>query len=206
MATKIRLARRGRKRKPIYNIVVADARAPRDGKYIERLGLFNPNVHPPEVTLDTERALQWILTGAQPTETAKMILSKQGVMLKKHLAVGVRKGALTQEQANEKYSTWLDQHGPQVALDAEAARKAKAQADAQAKAEADAKARAEAEAKRKEDEAKAAEEAKKAEAEAKAAEEASAAETEAEVTATAEEAAPAEETAAEAKAEDKKED
>jgi small subunit ribosomal protein S16 len=202
MATKIRLARRGRKRKPIYNIVVADARAPRDGRFIEKIGLFNPNVHPPAVTLDTERALTWLLTGAQPTETAKMILSKHGVMLKKHLQVGVRKGAITQDQADEKYQAWMEKHGPAVEMEAAQARKEKEAAAAQAKIAEAIKARAAAEEKRKQEEAdavkKAAEEAKAAaEAEAKEAEAVAAETAEPEAAEPAAEEAPAENTAAE---------
>lgn len=107
MAVKIRLARRGRKRYPFYSIVVADARAPRDGRFIEKLGTFNPNVNPEQIVLDTDRALYWVMTGAQPTETARDILSNSGVMLRKHLQVGVQKGAITQEDADAKYNAWL---------------------------------------------------------------------------------------------------
>lgn len=106
MATKIRLARRGRKKKPVYDIVVADGRAPRDGKFIEKLGSYNPNTDPATIVLNEDRALHWVMTGAQPTDTGRAILSYQGIMLKKHLQVGVNKGAITQEQADEKFDAW----------------------------------------------------------------------------------------------------
>ncbi len=107
MATKIRLARRGRKKRPIYDVVVADSRSPRDGKFIEKLGSFNPNVHPPQISIDNEKAFQWVMTGAQPTQTARKILSIEGIMMRKHLQVGVNKGAITQDQADEKFAAWL---------------------------------------------------------------------------------------------------
>ena len=106
MAVKIRLARRGRKKLATYNIVVADARAPRDGRSIEKLGHYNPNTHPATILLKEESALQWLLKGAQPTNTARNILSSQGVLLKKHLQLGVDKGAMTQEEANKKLEAW----------------------------------------------------------------------------------------------------
>jgi small subunit ribosomal protein S16 len=106
MATKIRLQRHGRKRKPFYHVVVADARAPRDGRIVEKLGTFNPNVEPPLVELNFDAAVKWVLNGATPTDTARMLLSKEGVMLKKHLQVGVNKGAITQEAADEKFGAW----------------------------------------------------------------------------------------------------
>jgi small subunit ribosomal protein S16 len=107
MPAKIRLARHGRKRKPIYHIVVADSRAPRDGKLIEKIGLYNPTTNPATIDLDFDKALDWLLKGAQPTETAKSILSAQGVLLKKHLLGGVKKGALTEEQAEAKFQEWI---------------------------------------------------------------------------------------------------
>ncbi len=107
MPTKIRLARHGKKRYPIYHIVVADSRAPRDGKYIEKLGLFNPNTNPATIDLNFDSALDWLIKGAQPTDTARSILSGQGVLYKKHLLGGVKKGALTEEQAEAKFNEWL---------------------------------------------------------------------------------------------------
>ena len=107
MPAKIRLQRKGRKKQPFYHIVVADARAPRDGKYIERLGSFNPMTEPATILLDADAAFDWLMKGAQPTDTAKSILKQKGVLYKKHLQRGVKKGALTQEQADEKLATWL---------------------------------------------------------------------------------------------------
>ena len=107
MATKLRLQRRGRKNHPFYQIIVADSRAPRDGKYIERIGSYNPNTNPATITLDFERALHWLQTGAEPTDTVRNILSREGVLMKKHLLGGVAKGAFTEEEADRKYEEWL---------------------------------------------------------------------------------------------------
>jgi small subunit ribosomal protein S16 len=106
MAVKIRLARRGRKKLAMYDIVVADARAPRDGKFIEKIGTYNPNTNPASIKLNEESALKWILNGAQPTDTTRAILSYKGVLLKKHLQVGVNKGAISQEIADTKFEDW----------------------------------------------------------------------------------------------------
>jgi len=106
MATKLRLQRRGRKNYPFYQIIVADSRAPRDGKYIERIGSYNPNTHPATITLDFERALYWLQTGAQPTDTVRNILSEEGVLLKKHLLGGVRKGAFDEAEAEKRFDAW----------------------------------------------------------------------------------------------------
>jgi len=106
MAVKIRLARRGRKKLAIYDIVVADARAPRDGKFIEKIGTYNPNTNPASINLNEANALKWILNGAQPTDTTRAILSYKGVLLKKHLQVGVNKGAISQEAADTKFEDW----------------------------------------------------------------------------------------------------
>lgn len=108
MAVKIRLARRGRKKMAIYDVVVADARAPRDGRFIEKIGSYNPNTDPATININNDRALKWLLNGAQPTDTVKAMLSYRGVMLKKHLQIGVQKGAITQEQADEKFQAWLN--------------------------------------------------------------------------------------------------
>ena len=108
MATKIRLQRHGKKGKPFYYIVVADGRAPRDGKFIERLGSYNPNTNPATIELNFEKAVEWVSTGATPTETAKAILSYKGVLYKNHLNGGITKGALTQDQADAKFATWLE--------------------------------------------------------------------------------------------------
>ena len=107
MATRIRLQRHGRKGYAFYQIVVADSRAPRDGRFIERIGSYNPNTNPATVDLNFDRALYWLQVGAQPTDTVRSILSKKGVMLKKHLLVGVKKGALTLEQAEVKFQAWM---------------------------------------------------------------------------------------------------
>lgn len=108
MPVKIRLQRHGKKGKPFYHIVVADSRAPRDGKFIEKLGIYNPNSNPATIDIDTDKAVDWLYKGAQPTDTARAILSYKGILYKKHLDVGVKKGALTQEQADAKFATWLE--------------------------------------------------------------------------------------------------
>lgn len=108
MATKIRLQRQGRKRRPLFHIVVADSKAPRDGKYIERLGLYNPNTNPATIDLNFDRSLHWLQVGAQPSDTAKAILSYKGVLHKDFLINGVKKGAHTLEQAEEKFTQWLE--------------------------------------------------------------------------------------------------
>ncbi|MDT3404117.1 30S ribosomal protein S16 [Mucilaginibacter terrae] len=109
MATKIRLQRHGKKGKPFYYIVVADARAPRDGRFIERIGSYNPNTNPATIDINFDKTFEWVSNGAQPTDTCRAILSYKGILYKKHLAGGVKKGALTQEQADAKFTAWLDQ-------------------------------------------------------------------------------------------------
>lgn len=104
---KIRLARRGRKKLAMFDVVVSDARAPRDGRFIEKLGTYNPLTNPASINIDNERAFHWIMNGAQPTDTVKAMLSSRGVLLRKHLQIGVNKGALTQEQADAKLAEWL---------------------------------------------------------------------------------------------------
>ncbi|MDD2512915.1 MAG: 30S ribosomal protein S16 [Proteiniphilum sp.] len=106
MATKLRLQRRGRKNHPFYQIIVADSRAPRDGKYIERIGSYNPNTHPATITLDFDRALYWLQTGAQPSDTVRNILSDEGVLMKKHLLGGVAKGAFDEAEAEKRFESW----------------------------------------------------------------------------------------------------
>ncbi|TAH26064.1 MAG: 30S ribosomal protein S16 [Cytophagales bacterium] len=115
MAVKIRLTRRGRKKLALYDIVVADARSSRDGKFIEKLGTFNPNKNPVIITLDDDKALNWVLTGAQPTDTARKLLSIRGVMMRKHLQVGVNKGAITQEVADKRFAEWLESKEQSIA-------------------------------------------------------------------------------------------
>jgi small subunit ribosomal protein S16 len=107
MAVKIRLARGGKKKKPYYWITVADARSPRDGKFLERIGSYNPMTHPATVTVNLDRALYWLGCGAIPTDTAKNLLSNQGVLYKRHLTRGVKMNILTQEQADQKFTHWI---------------------------------------------------------------------------------------------------
>lgn len=107
MAVKIRLARRGRTKLALYDVVVADARAPRDGRFIEKIGTYNPLTNPASIVLKDDRAFHWLMNGAQPTDTVKAMLSYRGVMLKKHLQIGVVKGAITQEQADAKWEEWM---------------------------------------------------------------------------------------------------
>ena len=107
MSVKMRLARHGRKRYAYYHIVVADSRAPRDGRYIERIGSYNPLTNPATIELNFDRALDWLQKGAQPTDTCRAILSYKGVLYKNHLLIGVKKGAITMEQAEAKFDTWL---------------------------------------------------------------------------------------------------
>ncbi len=138
MATKIRLSRHGRKNYAFYHIVVADSRAPRDGKFIEKIGTYNPNTNPATVELNFDSALSWISKGAQPTDTARAILSYKGVMMMHHLNGGVKKGALTQEQAETKFNTWLKEKESKIqakidALAADAQKSAKARLEAETK-------------------------------------------------------------------------
>tara|TARA_B110000879_G_scaffold52724_1_gene74874 strand:+ start:25146 stop:25685 length:540 start_codon:yes stop_codon:yes gene_type:complete len=132
MSVKIRLQRHGKKGKPFYWIVAADARAKRDGKYLEKLGTYNPNVNPAEINLNLDVTVAWLQNGAQPTDTAKNILSYKGAMLKNHLVGGIRKGALTQEQADAKFAAWLEEKAVKVS-DKEAGL-SKAQSEAKAAA------------------------------------------------------------------------
>lgn len=132
MSVKIRLQRHGKKGKPYYWIVAADARAKRDGKYLEKIGAYNPNTNPATIELDVDGAVKWLQDGAQPTDTARAILSYKGAMLKNHLAGGVSKGALTEEQAEEKFKAWLDEKAGKV--EAKTEDLAKAEAEAKAKA------------------------------------------------------------------------
>lgn len=108
MAVKIRLSRRGRKKLAMYDIVVADARAPRDGRFIEKIGTYNPNANPASIYLNAERAFEWVMKGAQPTDTVRAMLSYRGVMYKKHLQMGVEKGAISQEEADRAFELWYE--------------------------------------------------------------------------------------------------
>lgn len=154
MATKIRLQRRGRKGYPFYHIVIADSRAPRDGKFIEKVGTYNPNTDPATVSINFDRALYWLQVGAQPTDTTRNILSEEGVLLKKHLLGGVAKGAFNEAEAEKKFESWktqkmkgaeeiINKNDAKVKADAKArleaekaTNKAKAEAVAQKRAEA----------------------------------------------------------------------
>ncbi len=172
MATKIRLQRHGRKNYAFYPIVIADSRAPRDGRFIERIGSYNPNTNPATVTLNFERALYWVNNGAEPTDTVRNILSNEGVLLMKHLQGGVRKGAFDEAEAQRRFETWrankakateaIVNTAAQKKQEAEKARLAQETAQNAAKAEEVAKKKAEiAAAKAAEEAAKAAEEAAK---------------------------------------------
>ena len=108
MAVKIRLAKRGRRKLALYDIVVANQKSPRDGRFIEKLGNYNPNTSPATIVLHEDKVVQWLFNGAQPTDTVKSILSSQGILLKKHLQMGVNKGAITQEEADKKLLAWKD--------------------------------------------------------------------------------------------------
>ena len=180
MATKIRLQRNGRKSYAFYSIVIADARAPRDGRFTEKIGTYNPNTNPATVDLNFDRALYWVMVGAQPTDTVRNILSREGVYMKKHLLGGVAKGAFDEATAEARFNAWKENKQNGLAA-------LKAKEDEAKKAEA--KARLEAEKKVNEEIAKKVAEKKAAEAAAKA-------EAEAAAKAEAEEAAPAAEEAA----------
>ncbi|MBE9467005.1 MAG: 30S ribosomal protein S16 [Bacteroidetes bacterium] len=114
MPVKIRLQRQGRKKKPFYHIVIADSRAPRDGKYIERLGIYNPNTNPATIEINFDRALSWLQKGAQPTDTCRAILSYNGVLYKNHLLNGVRKGAFDEATAEVKFNEWKTQKDAKI--------------------------------------------------------------------------------------------
>lgn len=132
MPVKIRLQRHGKKGKPFYWVVAADSRSKRDGKFLEKLGTYNPNTNPATIDLNLDSAVQWLHNGAQPTDTARAILSYKGALLKHHLDGGVRKGALTQEQADAKLASWLDEKAGKV--DAKKTGLSTAKADAKAAA------------------------------------------------------------------------
>lgn len=121
MPVKIRLQRRGRTKRPFYHIVVADGRAPRDGRFIEKIGSYNPMTKPATIELDRDRAFDWLMKGAQPTDTARAILRFKGVMYRKHLMRGVSKGALTTEQADAMYQKWIDEKESKIAARVQAA-------------------------------------------------------------------------------------
>ena len=129
MAVKIRLQRHGKKDSAYYHVVVADGRAPRDGKFIEKLGIYNPNLNPAKIDIDFDSTLSWLMKGAQPTDTCRAILSYKGVLMKKHLLEGVKKGALTEAQVEQKFTKWQDEKagkivGKQDRLQSESSKKA----------------------------------------------------------------------------------
>jgi small subunit ribosomal protein S16 len=182
MPVKIRLARHGRKRNAYYYIVAADSRAPRDGKFIERLGNYNPNTNPATIELDFDRALQWLQDGAQPTDTARAILSYEGVLMKKHLLDGVKKGAFDEAAADKKYEDWKAEKTTKIQAKVDSLFEAKS-SDSSARLEAEKKIsedRAQAIAAKSAELVKEAEDAAKAEAAEAAAKEAPAAEVQAE--------------------------
>jgi len=142
MPAKIRLQRHGKKGKPFYHIVVADARAPRDGRFIERLGSYNPNTNPATIDIQLDKSVQWLQNGAQPTDTCRAILSYKGVMMRKHLQDGVTKGAITQEVADQRFAEWMTARDAKVQAkvdglkaSGEQARKAALQAESKVNSE-----------------------------------------------------------------------
>jgi small subunit ribosomal protein S16 len=137
---KIRLARRGRKKLAMFDVIVADARAPRDGRFIEKIGTYNPATTPATINLKDDRAFEWLMKGAQPSDTVKAMLSYRGIMLKKHLQIGVVKGALTQEQADAKLAEWVKSKESKIEAKREKVVLSK-QAQAKARKEAETKVR-----------------------------------------------------------------
>ncbi|WP_036382190.1 30S ribosomal protein S16 [Muricauda sp. MAR_2010_75] len=132
MPVRIRLQRHGKKGKPFYWVVAADSRAKRDGKFLEKLGIYNPNTNPATIELDVDSSVKWMQNGAQPTDTARAILSYKGVLLKHHLLGGVAKGALTEEQVEEKFKAWLEEKEAAVQAKKDGLSKAEAEARAEA--------------------------------------------------------------------------
>ena len=114
MATRIRLQRFGKKNQPFYSIVIADGRAPRDGRFIEKIGTYNPLTHPATINLNFERALYWVEVGASPSETVRSILKREGVMLMKHLRGGIAKGALTENEAQRRFEAWKQERESKI--------------------------------------------------------------------------------------------
>lgn len=126
MAVRIRLARRGRKKLAMYDVVVADSRSPRDGKIIEKLGTYNPQTNPASIKLDADKALEWLLKGADPSDTVRAMLSYKGIMFRKHLQVGVNKGAITQEAADTRFDAWMQEKDAKLQGNADSIAKKKA--------------------------------------------------------------------------------
>ncbi len=161
---RIRLTRRGRKKLALFDVVIADQRAPRDGRFIEKIGTYNPNTDPATIDLDEERAFYWLMVGAQPSDTVRAMLSYRGILFRKHLQIGVNKGAITQEEADQKLAEWKEVKEAKIANKVDSIR-AKQDAEAKARFEAETKvkeARAEVLKKRKEEEEAAKAEAEKA--------------------------------------------
>ena len=136
MATRIRLQRHGKKGKPVYHIVIADQRAPRDGRYIEKLGLYNPNINPAIIDIDFDKTVEWVMKGAQPSDTVRAILSYKGVYMKKHLLGGVAKGAFDEDEAQKRFDKWISEKENKVedkksnlAKEAEAEKKERLEAE-----------------------------------------------------------------------------
>lgn len=132
MATRIRLQRHGRKARPFYHIVVADSRSKRDGRFIEKLGTYNPVTNPATIELNFDSSVEWLMKGAEPSDTARRLLSYKGAMLKKHLLEGMRKGALTEEQVDAKFNAWLDEKSGIITGNTDAISKAESDAKAAA--------------------------------------------------------------------------
>jgi small subunit ribosomal protein S16 len=137
---KIRLARRGRKKLAMFDVIVADARSPRDGRFIEKIGTYNPLTVPATINLNDDKAFEWLMKGAQPSDTVKAMLSYRGIMLKKHLQIGVIKGAMTQEQADAKLADWvkskegkIQQKRDKIAQSKQAQAKARKEAESKVK-------------------------------------------------------------------------
>jgi len=127
MSVKIRLQRRGRKKLPLYHIVIADSRSPRDGRFIENIGSYNPLTKPAQIEIDRDKAFDWLMKGAEPTDTVRAILKFKGVMYRKHLNRGVAKGAMTQEEADTKYQAWIDEKESKIASRRQETRDAKSE-------------------------------------------------------------------------------
>ena len=125
MPVKIRLTRQGRKKRPFYHIVVADSRAPRDGRFIESLGIYDPNTNPATIDLNFDKALDWLQKGAQPTDTCRAILSYKGVLIKKHLLEGVKKGAFPEEEAEKRFNKWVSEKEGKIKAKMDRVQKAK---------------------------------------------------------------------------------
>ncbi|MDX2305606.1 MAG: 30S ribosomal protein S16 [Microscillaceae bacterium] len=138
MMVKIRLSRRGRKKQAMYDVVIADVRAPRDGRFIAKIGTYNPNTNPATILIDEDAALQWLMNGAQPTDTVRAMLSYKGVLFKKHLQIGVNKGAITQEDADRRFEEWKNNKESKISSKKDSL-SAQKEAEAKAKLEAERK-------------------------------------------------------------------